>query len=251
MIFLKTKQEIAIMRRAGRITATILKRIVDSVSPGMSTYDLDHIAEKACKEFGVKPAFKGYHGFPGCLCVSINDEVVHGIPNKKRILKDGDIVGLDFGVICDGYYGDTAITAPVGAIKSDAQKLLDVTKKSLYEGIAQAKVGNRLFDISHAIQKYVEDNQFSVVREFVGHGIGRNLHEEPQVPNFGPKGKGLPLREGMVMAIEPMVNMGSHAVRVESDGWTAVTVDGALSAHFEHTIVITDGEPEILTLPED
>jgi methionyl aminopeptidase len=196
---------------------------------------------------GAVPAFKGYQGFPGSLCVSINEEVVHGIPSKKRLVMAGDIVGMDFGVIYKGYYGDSAVTVPVGKVGADVKLLLDTARESLEAGIAEARVGNRLFDISHAIQKHVEGRKFSVVREFVGHGIGRHLHEEPQVPNFGPKGKGIPLREGMVIAIEPMVNMGGHAVRVESDGWTAVTADGSLSAHFEHTVVITDKGPEILT----
>lgn len=251
MIYLKSKQEIDIMRKAGRITGTILREVAKTVSPGVSTWDLDALATSRCKEMGAKPAFKGYQGFPGSLCVSINQEVVHGIPNKKRILKEGDIIGLDFGVILDGYYGDSAVTVAVGKAAPEAEALMAAAKGSLYAGIAEARVGNRLFDISHAVQKFVEERQFSVVREFVGHGIGRNLHEEPQVPNFGPKGKGIPLREGMVIAIEPMVNAGSHAVRVESDGWTAVTVDGSLSAHFEHTVCIRDGDPEILTLVDE
>ncbi|MBI3542952.1 MAG: type I methionyl aminopeptidase [Deltaproteobacteria bacterium] len=247
MIHLKSRRELDVMRRAGQATAQILKEMVAITKPGTTTLDLDKLAERRCRELGVKPAFKGYHGFPGCVCVSVNEQVVHGIPSD-RPLKAGDIVGLDFGVIVDGYYGDSAVTVPVGAITPQATKLLDVTREGLQHGIQQAVAGNRLFDISHAIQNYVEGRGFSVVREFVGHGIGRSLHEEPQVPNYGPKGKGVILKEGMVLAIEPMINAGGHAVRVESDGWTAVTVDGSLSAHFEHTVAITKDGPEILTL---
>lgn len=247
MIHLKSRRELEVMRRAGQATATILKELAEATKPGVMTKELDVIAERRCKELGVKPAFKGYHGFPSSVCVSVNEQVVHGIPSD-RVLKEGDIVGLDFGVIVDGYYGDSARTVPVGAISPQAASLLDATEKCLLEGIKQAIPGNRLFDISFAIQNYVEARGFSVVRDFVGHGIGRSLHEEPQVPNFGPKGKGVTLKEGMVIAIEPMINIGGHAVRVESDGWTAVTVDGSLSAHFEHTVAITENGPEILTL---
>jgi methionyl aminopeptidase len=249
MIYLKTAKELEKMKVAGQITAKILAELGKEVAPGVSTLELDKLAEKKCKEYGVKPAFKGYLGYPNSLCVSINSEVVHGIPSSKRVLKEGDIIGMDFGTIYEGFYGDTAITFPVGKITSNAQALLDVTLGSLKEGIAQAIVGNRLFDISHAIQNFVEKKGYSVVREFVGHGIGRSLHEEPQVPNFGPKGKGIPLKEGMVLAIEPMINEGSHSVRVLDDGWTAVTVDGSLSAHFEHTVAITSEGPVILTDP--
>lgn len=238
------------MRRAGGVTAVILQELAAAAKPGVTTFELDQLAEKRCRELSVKPAFKGYHGYPGCLCVSVNDQVVHGIPSKNRVLKSGDIVGLDFGVILEGYYGDSAVTVAVGDISDDAQKLLNVTRDGLKCGIEQAVAGNRLFDISHAIQNYVEQHGFSVVREFVGHGIGRSLHEEPQVPNYGPKGKGVLLKEGMVLAIEPMINAGGQAVRVEADGWTAVTVDGSLSAHFEHTVAITGNGPEILTLAQ-
>lgn len=248
MIHLKTPQEIDVMRRAGKATATILQEMRRAVAPGVTTKDLDLIAERMCGELGVKPAFKGYRGFPACVCISVNDQVVHGIPGDLE-LKEGDIVGLDFGVICDGYHGDSAITVPVGKISAEAQKLVDATRECLMRGIEQATVGNKLFDISYAIQNYVEGLGFSVVREFVGHGIGRSLHEDPQVPNYGPKGKGVPLKEGLVLAIEPMINAGKHAIRVESDGWTAVTMDGSLSAHFEHTVAITKSGPEILTLP--
>lgn len=247
MIHLKSPREIDVMRRAGEVTARILQEVVEAIQPGITTRELDLLAEARCKDYGAKPAFKGYHGYPCCLCISVNEQVVHGIPGK-RALKDGDIVGLDFGVIVDGYYGDSARTVGVGKVSSEAQRLLSVTQEGLTRGIQEAKPGNRLFDISHAIQNYVEQHGFSVVREFVGHGIGRSLHEEPQVPNYGPKGKGVSLKEGMVLAIEPMINAGDHAVRIESDGWTAVTVDGSLSAHFEHTVAITKDGPEILTL---
>lgn len=248
MIQLKSAREIDVMRGAGRITADILREVAEAVRPGVTTRELDEIAERKCGERGVKPAFKGYHGFPGSLCVSVNEQVVHGIPSD-RALKEGDIVGLDFGVILDGYYGDSAVTIGVGKVREEAKRLIDVTRSGLEKGIEQACVGKKLFDISSAIQNYVEGQGFSVVREFVGHGIGRSLHEEPQVPNYGPKGKGITLKEGMVLAIEPMINAGGHAVRIEKDGWTAVTVDGSLSAHFEHTVAITKNGPEVLTLP--
>lgn len=250
MIHIKSPREIEIMRTAGRVTALILKELASTVRPGISTMDLDDLAFKLCEKHKVKPAFKGYHGYPCSLCVSVNDQVVHGIPSKSKILKEGDIVGLDFGVIFDGYYGDSAVSIPVGKITSDANQLLEVAKDSLYKGIEEARPGNKLFDISYAVQNCVEAQGFSVVREFVGHGIGRSLHEEPQIPNYGSKGKGITLKEGMVIAIEPMVNAGEPAVRIEKDGWTAVTVDGSLSAHFEHTIAITKNGPEILTVVE-
>jgi methionyl aminopeptidase len=249
MIQLKSSREPEIMSSAGKVTFRILNEIAALVAPGITTLELDQFAEKRCNELHVKPAFKGYHGFPGSICTSVNDEVVHGIPSK-RVLKEGDIVGLDFGVIVDGYYGDAAMTVAAGKAAPATQKLLDVTVESLKRGIKQARSGNNLFDISYAIQNYVEGCGFSVVREFVGHGIGRNLHEEPQVPNYGIQGKGIPLKEGMVLAIEPMINAGGPEVRVEKDGWTAVTVDGSLSAHFEHTIAITKDGPQILTVTE-
>lgn len=247
MITIKTDREIELMREAGRITAQILDEMCRMASPGVTTWDLDAHAEKRCKELGVKPAFKGYSGFPGCVCISVNDEVVHGIPSKKRVLKDGDIVGLDFGVVKDGWYGDTARSVAVGRISPETEKLLTVTQDALMRGIAEAKPGNRVFDIGYAIQNYVEGFGFSVVREFVGHGIGRALHEDPQVPNYGPKGKGMVLKAGMVIAIEPMINAGKPDVKVLQDGWTAVTLDKSLSAHFEHTIAITENGPRILT----
>jgi methionyl aminopeptidase len=235
------------MRRAGSVVAQILLEISDLVKPGATTADLDLFAQTRTKELGAKPAFKGYHGFPATLCVSVNEEVVHGIPSKKRVLKDGDIVGIDFGVVLDGWFGDSARTFPVGKVSHEAEKLLEITEKSLYLGIEQARPGNHLFDIGYAVQNFVESHGYSVVREFVGHGIGKSLHEDPQVPNFGIRGKGMLLKPGMVLAIEPMINAGKPEVRVLSDGWTAVTVDKALSAHFEHTVAITEQGPEILT----
>jgi methionyl aminopeptidase len=248
MITLKSPRELDLMRKAGSIVAQILSEMGDMAKPGVTTGDIDRFAEQRIKDLGALPAFKGYHGFPACVCISVNDEVVHGIPSPKRILKDGDIVGLDFGVIYQGWYGDSARTLAIGSVKPEVQKLLDVTRESLNKGIEQCFEGNRVFDIGHAVQNYVEGFGFSVVREFVGHGIGRALHEEPQVPNYGPKGKGLQLKAGMVLAIEPMINAGSHEVKVLSDGWTAVTVDHSLSAHFEHTVAVTKKGPEILTV---
>jgi methionyl aminopeptidase len=247
MIYLKSERELNLMRKAGSIVAQILDEMAKMAAPGISTGELDRFAESRIKELGAKPAFKGYNGFPACVCISVNQEVVHGIPSNKRVLKDGDIVGLDFGVVYDGWYGDSARTVPVGKISDEAQKLLDVTKEGLYRGIEQCREGNRVFDIGHAVQNYVENFGYGVVREFVGHGIGRALHEDPQVPNYGPKGKGPALKVGMVLAIEPMINAGSHEVKVLKDGWTAVTVDDSLSAHFEHTVAITPSGPEILT----
>jgi methionyl aminopeptidase len=235
------------MRKSGAIVAQILHEMAELVVPGVTTYDIDRLAESRCKELGAVPAFKGYHGFPACVCVSINDEVVHGIPSKKRVLKEGDIIGIDFGVHVDGWFGDSARTVPVGKISPEARRLMDATQKSLELGIAQAREGNRIFDIGHAIQNYVEGFGYGVVREFVGHGIGRALHEEPQVPNYGPRGKGLALKAGMVLAIEPMINAGSPEVKVLADGWTAVTRDRSLSAHFEHTVAILPEGPTILT----
>ncbi len=247
MVYLKTREEIEKMRRSGAIVAQVLHEIAELVKPGATTADLDLFAQTRTKELGAKPAFKGYHGFPGTLCVSVNEEVVHGIPSKKRILKEGDIVGVDFGVSLDGWFGDSARTFAVGRVSPEARKLLEITEKSLYLGIDQAKAGNNLFDIGHAVQNFVEGHGYSVVREFVGHGIGKNLHEDPQVPNFGVRGKGMVLKPGMVIAIEPMINAGKPEVRVLADGWTAVTSDKKLSAHFEHTVAITEAGTEILT----
>ena len=248
MISIKSEQELNQMRKAGAIVAQILSEMIEKVQPGISTAELDRFAEARCKDFKVLPAFKGYHGFPATVCISINDEVVHGIPSHKRILREGDIVGLDFGVSSDGWFGDSARTVGVGKISKEAQKLLEVTQESLQRGILQCREGNRVFDIGHAVQNYVEGFGYGVVREFVGHGIGRALHEEPQVPNYGPKGKGLVLKVGMVLAIEPMINAGGQEVKVLKDGWTAVTGDHSLSAHFEHTVAITPNGPEILTV---
>lgn len=247
MIYLKSERELKLMRKAGAIVAQILDEMTKMAAPGMSTGELDRYAEGRIKDLGATPAFKGYHGFPACVCISVNHEVVHGIPSTKRILKDGDIVGLDFGVSYEGWYGDSARTIAIGKVSPSAQKLMEVTQESLRLGIEQCIEGNRVFDIGHAVQNYVEKFGYGVVREFVGHGIGRALHEDPQVPNFGPKGKGPVLKVGMVIAIEPMVNAGSHEVKVLGDGWTAVTVDRSLSAHFEHTVAITPNGPEVLT----
>jgi len=247
MISLKSERELDQMRKAGRVVAQILEEMCKMVEPGISTGELDRFAESRCKDLKVLPAFKGYHGFPATVCISINDEIVHGIPSFKRVLKNGDIVGLDFGVSFEGWYGDSARTVEVGSVSNEAKKLVEVTRESLQRGINQCVEGNRVFDIGHAVQNYVEGFGYSVVREFVGHGIGRALHEEPQVPNYGPKGKGLLLKAGMVLAIEPMINAGSHEVKILKDGWTAVTVDRSLSAHFEHTVAITSRGPEILT----
>ncbi len=237
------------MREAGRIVAVVLLELEYQIRPGTTTADLDAMAERAALALGATPAFKGYLGYPASLCASINDEIVHGIPSPRRVLKEGDVVSLDFGVHYKGFVGDSAITVGVGEISSDAQKLLRVTRESLYAGIERAREGNHLSDVSHAIQLHAEKNGFSVVRQYVGHGVGRKMHEEPQVPNFGPAHQGPILRHGMTFAIEPMLNTGSEETQVRPDNWTVVTKDGGLSAHFEHTIAITEGEPLILTLP--
>ncbi len=247
MIILKSNREIEKLRKAGKVVAETHAFLKELVKPGITTGELDRRAEEFIRKQGSIPAFKGYGGFPGSICASINEEVVHGIPGKK-ILKDGDIISLDIGSIVDGYYGDSAKTHAVGEITEEDKKLIEVTRQSFYEGIKFAKVGFRLSDISYAIQCYVEDNGFSVVRDFVGHGIGQEMHEEPQIPNFGIAGTGPRLREGMVLAIEPMVNSGTYKVRVLEDNWTVITCDGKNSAHYEHTIAITDGEPSILSL---
>jgi methionyl aminopeptidase len=236
------------MRRAGRIVRQVLDTVREMVAPGVSTMDLERAAEKKIRELGAKPAFKGYYDYPCVLCTSVNQEVVHGIPSEKRMLKEGDIVSIDCGVVLDGYYGDSAITVPVGqAVTPELQKLLDVTRDSLYRGIDAMRIGNTIGDVGAAVQKLVEDNGFSVVREFVGHGIGTRLHEDPQLPNYGTPGHGTKLREGMVLAIEPMVNAGGPGVRVLEDKWTAVTEDGRPSAHFEHCVAVTKDGPLILT----
>lgn len=247
MIVLKSPREIELIRAGGGILAEAFEMLRDLVKPGVSTKEIDLEVEELIRKRGARPAFKGYRGFPATVCVSINEEIVHGIPAAHRRLQEGDIVGLDLGCIVEGYYADAAVTLPVGEIASDAQRLLNVTRESLGQGIAQARPGNRLGDISSTIQRYVEGHGFAVVRAFVGHGIGRALHEDPQIPNFGEAGRGPILKVGMCLAIEPMVTMGTWDVRILDDGWTAVTADGSLSAHFEHTIAITETGPEILT----
>ena len=250
MIILKTPAEIVVMAEASRVVAEALEIVRKAVCPGISTEELDRIAEEAIRSRKAVPAFKGYRNYPKTLCASVNEQVVHGIPSKRK-LKDGDIIGLDLGAIVGGFYGDSAVTVAVGQIPEDTAKLVQVTEEALYLGIKQAVVGNRLTDISNAVQQHVESAGFSVVTEFVGHGIGRQLHEEPQVPNYGKPGQGPRLQPGMVLAIEPMVNKGRSAVRILEDRWTAVTVDGSLSAHFEHTIAIQpSGAPRILSLLE-
>ena len=244
----KSTAEIERMRQSGHIVRQVLDQVRSMVAPGVTTMDLERAAEKKIAELGAKPAFKGYYDYPCVLCTSVNEEIVHGIPSEKRALKDGDIVSIDCGVVLDGYYGDAAITVPVSeAVKPELRKLLTVTEESLYRGIDQALIGNSVGDVGAAVQEHVEANGFSVVREFVGHGIGTRLHEEPQVPNFGARGHGAKLREGMVIAIEPMVNYGKPETRVLGDKWTAVTVDGSFSAHFEHCVAVTKDGPVILT----
>jgi methionyl aminopeptidase len=247
MIIIKSPRELEQLKRSNAIVAEVFERLKGMIAPGMTTKELDQVAEEFILLKGARPAFKGYRGFPATLCISINEEVVHGIPSQRR-LKEGDIVSLDVGVNYVGYFGDAAITFPVGGVDPEAQKLLEVTEKALYRGIEKAKVRNRLFDISYAIQSWVESQGFSVVRDFVGHGIGRDLHEEPQIPNFGVPHQGPRLEEGMVFALEPMVNEGTSAVKVLSDGWTVVTMDGKRSAHFEHTVAITEDGAEILSI---
>ena len=247
-IVCKSGSEIEKMRRRGRIVRQVLDTVRDLVAPGVTTMDLERAAEAKIKELGAKPAFKGYYDYPCVLCTSVNHEIVHGIPSEKRMLKAGDIVSIDTGVVLDGYYGDAAITVPVGGeLTPQLEKLLEVTRESLYRGIEAARIGNTVGDVGSAVQKLVEANGFSVVREFVGHGIGTKLHEEPQVPNYGTPGSGPKLRDGMVLAIEPMVNVGRSEARVLDDNWTAVTKDGTYSAHFEHTVAITKDGPVILT----
>lgn len=246
MIIYKSREEIETLDRCNRVVAQILAEVAGRVEPGVATADLDGLADRLCRDAGVRPAFKGYRGYPCVLCVSVNEEVVHGIPSPKKVLREGDIVGIDFGVVLDGYFGDAAVTVPVGRISKEAGELLRVTRESLQRGIAAARAGRRLSDISAAVQQHVESHGFSVVREFVGHGIGTSLHEDPQVPNYGAPGSGPVLKEGLVLAIEPMVNIGGPAVRIHADGWTASTIDGSLSAHFERSIAITGDGPLVL-----
>jgi methionyl aminopeptidase len=246
---IKSRDEIALMRDAGRIVCEILDELQKSVAPGITTWELDRLAESLIYKKGAKPAFKGYLGFPCCLCASVNYEVVHGIPSKKRKLEPGDLIKLDFGVVFKGYYGDSARSIPVGNVSDEAKALIEATRDSLEKGISAVVSGNRIGDIGHAVQSVVEPRGFSVVRDFVGHGIGKRLHEQPQIPNFGEPGTGMKLREGMVLAIEPMVNAGTFQVEMLDDEWTAVTLDRRLSAHFEHTVVVTNNGPEVLTRP--
>jgi len=247
MIICKSPAEIERLRRSGRMARGLLEELRERAQLGVSTLELEKYIERRIAQLGARSAFKGYRGYPCCLCASVNNEVIHGIPSERR-LKYGDILSLDLGVVVDGYYGDSAITVPVGEIPESTQKLLRVTQDALRLAIDQARLGNRLGDISATVQRHVEENGYSVVREFVGHGIGRQLHEEPQIPNFGQAGHGPALKQGMVLAIEPMVNAGGAAVRVLADNWTAVTADGALSAHFEHMVAVSRNGPDVLTL---
>ncbi len=246
MIICKTPREIEIMRQAGRIVALTHQELKNHIKPGITTKKLDQIAEEVIHSYDAIPSFKGYNGFPGSICASVNDELVHGIPGH-RVLKNGDIISIDIGAFYKGYHGDSAWSYSVGKVSEDALKLLSVTEESLYEGLKKAKLGNRLLDISHAIQTYVEQNGFSIVEEYVGHGVGQKLHEDPPIPNYGRPNRGPLLKKGMTLAIEPMVNQGERFVRVLPDNWTVVTADKKLCAHFEHTIVITDNGYEILT----
>ncbi len=248
MILLKSKEELACIREAGAILSSIVKTLAGSLKVGMTTFEMDTLAEDLMAKAHVRPAFKGYRGFPASICISINNEVVHGIPSKKRRICDGDVVSIDTGILHKEFYADMAVTCGVGRVDPGLKRLMEVTKESLFRGIAQAVSGNHLSDISFAIQSYVESQGFSVVRDFVGHGIGRSLHEDPEVPNFGLPHNGPILKEGMVLAIEPMVNKGSWETQILEDGWTVVTKDGEPSAHFEHTVAITKKGPEVLTI---
>jgi methionyl aminopeptidase len=251
MVICKSAAELEKMHRAGLLVWEVLEKMRGMVRPGISTKELDEFAEAYTAEHKAKPAFKGYRGYPGSVCTSINEEVVHGIPSAARKVREGDILSMDFGVVMDGYYGDAALTVPVGKIAPEREKLLRVTRESLERAIDKVRAGNRLGDVSSAVQQWVEKNGFSVVREFVGHGIGTKMHEDPQLPNYGTPGQGPRLQEGMVLAIEPMVNSGSPAVKVLDDDWTAVTADGSDSAHFEHTVAVTANGPWILTRPRE
>ena len=249
-VTIKSKKEIELMREAGKMLEEVHNKLADFVKPGISTLEIDQFGEKAIRDLGCVPNFLNYFGYPASICVSVNDEVVHGIPSKKRILKEGDIVSLDAGVIYKGYHSDAARTHGVGQISEENQRLIDVTRQSFFEGIKFAKAGNHLFEISKAVQDYAEANGYGVVRDLVGHGVGENLHEDPQIPNYKPIGRGMKLRPGMTLAIEPMINMGTWEVWVLEDDWTVVTQDSLNSAHYENTILITEGEPELLSYPE-
>ncbi|MGZ4162537.1 MAG: type I methionyl aminopeptidase [Tumebacillaceae bacterium] len=246
MIVSKSNVELDLMREAGRIVALTHKELQQAVRPGITTKELDQIADDFIRKQGALPSFKGYHGYPGSICASVNEEIVHGMPGK-RVLAEGDVISIDIGANIHGFHGDSAWTWGVGQISETAQKLLDVTETSLFKGLEQARDGNRLTDIGHAVQTYVESQGFSVVREYVGHGIGQQMHEDPSIPNYGPPGRGPILKTGMTLAIEPMVNVGTHKTRTLQDNWTVVTADGSLSAHFEHTVAVTENGPEILT----
>jgi methionyl aminopeptidase len=252
IIEIKSAEEIAIMRQSGKIVAETLRTLIEHIKPGIKTKEMDIIAEKELKKRGAESSFKGYRGYPATVCVSINDQIVHGIPSD-RVFKEGDIVSLDFGAIYKGFHGDAAVTVPVGKVKPETQRLIDTTRESLYKGIAAARVGGRLGDISAAIERYAESKGYSLVREYTGHGIGRKMHEEPQIPNstqppYGiPEGTGPELKKGMALALEPMLNIGDWHTRVAEDQWTVLTADGSLSAHFEHTIVVDDNQAEVLT----
>ena len=248
MIVLKTDREIGYMRDAGKIVGQTLLELKKAIVPGVTTLELDRIADQYIRHAGAIPAFKGYGGFPANICTSVNEQVVHGIPGSRQ-LKSGDVISLDVGTKLNRYYGDAAITVPVGDVDDELLKLLKVTEESLYRGIEKAIKGNRLSDISHAVQLHAESHGYGVVRDYVGHGIGQRMHEDPQIPNYGPPGRGPLLKNGMVLAIEPMINLGTPEVEVLADDWTVVTADGKISAHFEHTVAVTDGEPLILTLP--
>lgn len=250
MIVCRSAAELEKMRAAGRLVGEVLTELTARVAPGVTTAELDELAEARIRRAGAVPAFKGYHGYPATICASINEEVIHGIPNGRRVLNEGDVISIDVGASLDGYFGDSAVTLAVGQVSEGAATLLRVTDESLYKAIEAVKPGGRISDIGHAVQKHVEAYGFSVVREFVGHGIGQRMHEEPQIPNYGEPGRGPRLTEGMVLAIEPMVNAGKAAVKVLQDGWTAVTRDGSLSAHFEHTVAVTADGPWILTARE-
>ncbi|WP_333861077.1 type I methionyl aminopeptidase [Clostridium sp.] len=248
MIIIKTDREIELMRCAGRLVGEVLLEVENAVKPGITTKELDRIAEKYIIKHNGRPSFKGYYGFPASICTSVNEEVVHGIPSKSKILREGDIISVDCGAVLDGYHGDAARTFAVGKISPEAEKLIEVTQKSFFKGVEKAVLGNRLTDISVAVQEYVESFGFSVVRDYVGHGIGSNMHEEPEIPNYGRPGRGPKLVRGMTLAIEPMVNVGRYNVNIQSNNWTVVTMDRSLSAHYENTIVILDNGPELLTL---
>ena len=248
MIVLKTGRELSIMREACKISARALKLIGEAIEPGVTTAELDRIAEKFIRSCGATPNFKGYNGYPATACISINNEVIHGIPTAKRKIQNGDIVSVDLGALFEGYHGDNAATFACGDVSDEAKRLMDATRESLYEGIKMARAGGRIGDISNAIQSYVEARGYSVVRDFVGHGVGTSLHEAPEVPNFGTAGRGVRLMPGMTLAIEPMINVGKPQVKIMPDGWTVLTQDGSLSAHFEHTIAITADGPQIMTI---